>query len=214
MTPIEPDVATLSVTIEGSVVWNAERTRDEQLPQRLQVSAPRQPLRENYVRGDRLLEFRVVQVLSAAPIASSSTSKGLRAVPIGDPGAPVQQSPITSPVDSAHLVPFPTRLLGPVFAPVIAFVLLLDPTNLHGIFPMVHGPWRIILLGAVWLFFLALIVALAWEEPKEDDGAKVARLERVAPRRPPERKPTEPSISASSQSSADQGSGRHQLPSG
>jgi hypothetical protein len=63
-------------------------------------------------------------------------------------------------------------------------------------------------------FFLALIVALAWEEPKEDDGAKVARLERVAPRRPPERKPTEPSISASSQSSADQGSGRHQLPSG
>jgi hypothetical protein len=63
-------------------------------------------------------------------------------------------------------------------------------------------------------FFLALIVALAWEEPKDDDGANAARLERLAPRRPPKREPTEPPIPTVAQATAvEQESGRHQRPS-
>ncbi len=38
-------------------------------------------------------------------------------------------------------------------------------------------------------FFLALIVALAWNESKTKDEAEVARLNRRAPRRPPDRTP-------------------------
>lgn len=54
MKPIKPDVANLSVTTHGSVSWNDERMADEQLAQRLQASAPRQPQPEDFIRGDRL----------------------------------------------------------------------------------------------------------------------------------------------------------------
>ena len=54
MKPIKPDVANLSVTTHGSVFWNDERMGDEQLAQRLQASAPRQPQPEDFIRGDRL----------------------------------------------------------------------------------------------------------------------------------------------------------------
>ena len=47
------DVANLSVTTHGSVFWNDERMGDEQLAQRLQASAPRQPQPEDFIRGDR-----------------------------------------------------------------------------------------------------------------------------------------------------------------
>lgn len=53
--PIKPDVANLSVTTHGSVFWNDERMGDEQLAQRLQASAPRQPQPEDFIRGDRLV---------------------------------------------------------------------------------------------------------------------------------------------------------------
>jgi len=53
--PIKPDVANLSVTTHGSVSWNDERMADEQLAQRLQASAPRQPQPEDFIRGDRLV---------------------------------------------------------------------------------------------------------------------------------------------------------------
>jgi hypothetical protein len=60
-------------------------------------------------------------------------------------------------------------------------------------------------------FFLALIVALAWDEPKDEDGSAAARLERLAPRRPPQRAPNEPSVAASTPTPAVvQDSGRHQ----
>lgn len=60
-------------------------------------------------------------------------------------------------------------------------------------------------------FFLALIVALAWDEPKDEDGSAAARLERLAPRRPPQREPNEPSVAASTPTPAVvQDSGRHQ----
>jgi len=52
--PIKPDVANLSVTTHGSVFWNDERMGDEQLAQRLQASALRQPQPEDFIRGDRL----------------------------------------------------------------------------------------------------------------------------------------------------------------
>ncbi|ASC65449.1 MULTISPECIES: hypothetical protein [Achromobacter] len=55
MKPIKPDVANLSVTTHGSVSWNDERMGDEQLAQRLQASAPRQPQPEDFIRGDRLV---------------------------------------------------------------------------------------------------------------------------------------------------------------
>lgn len=37
----------------GSVFWNAERMSDEQIAQRLQASALRQPQPEDFIRGDR-----------------------------------------------------------------------------------------------------------------------------------------------------------------
>ncbi|ARP93503.1 ExbD/TolR family protein [Bordetella genomosp. 13] len=58
MKPIKPDVANLSVTTHGSVFWNDERMGDEQLVQRLQASAPRQPQPEDFIRGDRLVDLR------------------------------------------------------------------------------------------------------------------------------------------------------------
>ncbi len=58
MKPIKPDVANLSVTTHGSVFWNDERMGDEQLAQRLQASAPRQPQPEDFIRGDRLVDLR------------------------------------------------------------------------------------------------------------------------------------------------------------
>ena len=48
MKPIQPDVANLS----------DERMGDEQLAQRLQASAPRQPQPEDFIRGDRLVDLR------------------------------------------------------------------------------------------------------------------------------------------------------------
>lgn len=66
MKPIKPDVANLSVTTHGSVFWNDGRMGDEQLAQRLQASAPRQPQPEDFIRGDRLVgRQRVAQVLAA-----------------------------------------------------------------------------------------------------------------------------------------------------
>jgi biopolymer transport protein ExbD len=56
--PIKPDVANLSVTTHGSVFWNDELMGDEQLAQRLQASAPRQPQPEDFIRGDRLVDLR------------------------------------------------------------------------------------------------------------------------------------------------------------
>ena len=58
MKPIKPDVANLSVTTHGSVFWNDGRMGDEQLAQRLQASAPRQPQPEDFIRGDRLVDLR------------------------------------------------------------------------------------------------------------------------------------------------------------
>ncbi|CCJ47898.1 ExbD/TolR family protein [Bordetella parapertussis] len=55
MKPIKPDVANLSATTHGSVFWNDERMGDEQLAQRLQACAPRQPQPEDFIRGDRLV---------------------------------------------------------------------------------------------------------------------------------------------------------------
>jgi biopolymer transport protein ExbD len=56
--PIKPEVANLSVTTDGSVFWNDERMSDEQLAQRLQASAPRQPQPEDFIRGDRQVGLR------------------------------------------------------------------------------------------------------------------------------------------------------------
>jgi hypothetical protein len=61
-------------------------------------------------------------------------------------------------------------------------------------------------------FFLALIVALAWDEPKDEDGANAARLERLAPRRPPKREPIE-TAAVTQPSAVTEENGRHQQPS-
>lgn len=65
--PIKPDVANLFVTTHGSVSWNDERMGDEQLAQRLQASAPRQPQPEDFSSAATAwwVRQRVAQVLAS-----------------------------------------------------------------------------------------------------------------------------------------------------
>ena len=55
----------LSVTTDGSVFWNDERVSDEQLGQRLEAAARKDPQPEVFIRGDRKVEYeRVAQVMA------------------------------------------------------------------------------------------------------------------------------------------------------
>ena len=88
MKPIKPDVANLSVTTHGSVFWNDERMGDEQLAQRLQASAPRQPQPEDFIRGDRLVDLRARRPWDGGYAEVRGVGAGLRDRPGHDRGEP------------------------------------------------------------------------------------------------------------------------------
>lgn len=88
MKPIKPDVANLSVTTHGSVFWNDERMGDEQLAQRLQASAPRQPQPEDFIRGDRLVDLRARRPGDGGYAEVRGVGAGLRDRPGHDRGEP------------------------------------------------------------------------------------------------------------------------------
>lgn len=83
MKPIKPDVANLSVPTHGSVFWNDERMGDEQLAQRLQASAPRQPQPENLIRGDRLVGLRARR----SGVGGCAEVRALKLSFVTDPGS-------------------------------------------------------------------------------------------------------------------------------
>lgn len=63
---VKPETVNLAVTLEGGVYWNDERVSDDQLAQRLQAAAGRQPQPEIFIRGDRQVPYeRVAQVMAA-----------------------------------------------------------------------------------------------------------------------------------------------------
>ncbi|MFU4514059.1 MAG: ExbD/TolR family protein [Sinimarinibacterium flocculans] len=88
MKPIKPDVANLSVTTHGSVFWNDERMGDEQLAQRLQASAPRQPQPEDFIRGDRLVDLRARRPGDGGYAEVRGVGAGLRDRPGHERGEP------------------------------------------------------------------------------------------------------------------------------
>ena len=88
MKPIKPDVANLSVTTHGSVFWNDDRMGDEQLAQRLQASAPRQPQPEDFIRGDRLVDLRARRPGDGGYAEVRGVGAGLRDRPGHDRGEP------------------------------------------------------------------------------------------------------------------------------
>lgn len=62
---VKPETVNLSVTTDGSVFWNDERVSDEQLGQRLEAAARKEPQPEVFIRGDRKVEYeRVAQVMA------------------------------------------------------------------------------------------------------------------------------------------------------
>jgi biopolymer transport protein ExbD len=62
-----PDTIRLSVDAQGRYFWNEQQVADEDLAQRLQAEARREPQPELHLRGDRDARYeRVAQALAAA----------------------------------------------------------------------------------------------------------------------------------------------------
>ncbi len=63
---VKPETVNLSVTVDGSVFWNDEKLEPQQLEQRLQEAAAREPQPEIYIRGDRKVEYENIAKVMAS----------------------------------------------------------------------------------------------------------------------------------------------------
>jgi len=63
---VKPETVNLSVTTDGGIFWNDERVDENQLTQRLQTAATRQPQPEIFIRGDRKVAYENVAKVMAA----------------------------------------------------------------------------------------------------------------------------------------------------
>lgn len=66
-TEVKPDVVTLTVQRDGSLMWNDEELTFENLELRLQAVAQQEKQPELRIQGDKAVEYeKVVQVMAAA----------------------------------------------------------------------------------------------------------------------------------------------------
>ncbi|WP_404302733.1 ExbD/TolR family protein [Alicycliphilus denitrificans] len=64
---IKPETIRLSVTADGKYHWNESTISDEELEQRLQAEARKDPQPDLHIRGDKDVRYeRVAQAMSAA----------------------------------------------------------------------------------------------------------------------------------------------------
>ena len=62
----KPQTINLSVTSDGTIHWNETAVTAEELDQRLQVEAAKQPQPEVHIRGDRKVDYEHVLKVMAA----------------------------------------------------------------------------------------------------------------------------------------------------